>query len=177
MTALKPLGTIRGVDLFGDARGGIEAHRDGVFIGNAFPQNVRQPDGRWYGKRRGVNAVLFDGKDQAITYVVGPVRVRVLGDLYHGRIPEGAVYVGRAAPGLPASPYANPHKVGKSCRLCDVEHDRAGAVEAYRRDLAEHPELVAAARRDLTGRDLACWCQEFVPCHGDVLVEISNAPC
>ena len=40
--------------------------------------------------------------------MTSPRRVRVLGDLYHGLIPEGAVYVGRAAPGLPASRYANP---------------------------------------------------------------------
>ena len=63
-----------------------------------------------------------------------PVRVRVIGDLFHGRIPDGAVYVGRAAPGLSASPYANPHRVG-SCRRCGVTHDRTDAVAAYARDL------------------------------------------
>jgi len=42
----------------------------------------------------------------------GPQRVRVLGDYFHGRVPAGAVYVGRAAPGLPASRYANPFKTG-----------------------------------------------------------------
>lgn len=71
MTALTPLGTVRGVDLFGDARGGIEAHRDGVLIGNAFPQNLRHPDGRWYGKRRGVTAVLFDSRHLALAYLLG----------------------------------------------------------------------------------------------------------
>jgi hypothetical protein len=29
----------------------------------------------------------------------------------HGRVPEGAIYIGRGAPGLPASPYANPDPV------------------------------------------------------------------
>ena len=38
-------------------------------------------------------------------------RVKVTGDLFHGRIPDGAVYVGRAAPGLRRSPYANPYPV------------------------------------------------------------------
>jgi hypothetical protein len=91
----------------------------------------------------------------------------VQGDLFHGRLPEGSAYIGRAAPGLPASRYANPHRVGRVCRRCGVEHDQAGAVAAYAGDLAEDPELVAAARRELIG-DLACWCRTW-PCHGDVL--------
>ncbi|SCL21179.1 protein of unknown function [Micromonospora aurantiaca] len=96
-------------------------------------------------------------------------RVRVLGDLYHGRVPDGAVYVGRGAPGLPGSRYANRHRAGH-CRVCRVEHDRAGAVAAYARELEERPELVDAARRELAGADLACWCRvDGQPCHGDVL--------
>ncbi|MET8234853.1 DUF4326 domain-containing protein [Micromonospora sp. NPDC005298] len=96
-------------------------------------------------------------------------RVRVAGDLYHGRVPDGAVYVGRGAPGLPGSRYANRHRAGH-CRVCRVEHDRAGAVAAYARELEERPELVDAARRELAGADLACWCRvDGQPCHGDVL--------
>jgi hypothetical protein len=38
-------------------------------------------------------------------------RVKVTGDLFHGQVPIGAVYVGRAAPGLRKSPYANPFPV------------------------------------------------------------------
>jgi hypothetical protein len=100
----------------------------------------------------------------------GPHRVRVIGDLYHGRIPDGAVYVGRAAPGLTASPYANRHRAG-TCRACRTEHDRAGAVAAHSRDLEARPQLVAAARRDLAGVNLACWCRlDARPCHADVLL-------
>jgi len=40
-----------------------------------------------------------------------PERVRVQGDLFHGVVPAGAIYVGRGAPGLPASRYANPFAV------------------------------------------------------------------
>jgi len=101
------------------------------------------------------------------------VRVRVVGDLYHGRVPDGAVYVGRAAPGLPASRWANRHRVGW-CRVCRAEHDQAGAVAAFERELAGRPELVIAARRDLAGVDLACWCRVGAgPCHGDVLVRVA----
>jgi hypothetical protein len=57
---------------------------------------------------------------------------------------------------------------GRRCRPCGVVHDQAGAVAAYAADLAEQPELVAAARLELAGVDLACWCPIW-PCHGDVL--------
>ncbi|QKW17635.1 DUF4326 domain-containing protein (plasmid) [Verrucosispora sp. NA02020] len=99
--------------------------------------------------------------------------MRVLGDLYHGRVPAGAVYVGRATPCLRASRYSNPHRVG-NCRRCGHEHDQAGAVTAYAADLDRQPELVAAARRDLSGVDVACWCrQDVLACHGDVLVLVA----
>jgi len=31
-----------------------------------------------------------------------------------------------------------------------------------------------AAREELRGRDLACWCKPGDPCHADVLLEIAN---
>lgn len=109
--------------------------------------------------------------------VVRPTRVKVTGDWFHGVVPAGAVYVGRPAPGLPGSRYANPHRVGRPCRACrpdTVTHDQFGAVIAYARYLAERPDLVAAARVDLVV-DLACWCTPSDPdrpCHGDVLVAV-----
>ena len=97
----------------------------------------------------------------------------MIGDLYHGRVPEGAVYVGRPAPGLPGSPFANRHRPG-TCRACGQRHDRAAAVIAYARDLAARPDLIAAARRDLTGVDLACWCRlDTGPCHAEVLLLVA----
>jgi hypothetical protein len=53
-------------------------------------------------------------------------RVKVTGDLFHGQIPDGAVYVGRAAPGLRRSLYANPFKIGRDAA------DAAEAVQLYR---------------------------------------------
>jgi len=102
----------------------------------------------------------------------GPRRVRVSGDLFHGRVPPDAVYVGRAAPGLPASRHANPHTVDGTCRRCGQPHDRAQAVAAYARDLPAG--LVAAARHQLAGADLACWCPPDQPCHADVLLRLAN---
>jgi len=91
-----------------------------------------------------------------------PKRVRVSGDLFHGVVPDGAVYVGRAAPGLPASQYANPYSV----KILG----RDGALRLYREYLEQHPDLVAQARGDLAGRDVACWCRLDENCHGDVLL-------
>lgn len=96
-------------------------------------------------------------------------RVRVQGDLFHGQIPAGAVYVGRAAPGLKASPYANPHPV----RV----HGLAEASRLYLEHLAARPDLPERARRELAGRDLACWCPlpaEGAPdlCHAAALLHL-----
>ena len=60
------------------------------------------------------------------------------------------MYVGSAAPGLKASPYANPYLV----RV----HGLPEASRVYLEHLASRPDLLEAARRELTGRDLACWC-------------------
>lgn len=51
---------------------------------------------------------------------------------------------------------------------------RSEAVREYRDYLATRPDLVAAARRELAGRDLACWCPLDEPCHADVLLDVAN---
>jgi Domain of unknown function (DUF4326) len=37
-------------------------------------------------------------------------------------------------------------------------------------------KLAEAARGELRGRNLACWCKSESTCHGDVLLQIANAP-
>lgn len=89
----------------------------------------------------------------------GPVRVqrrRSRG----WRMPAGAVYVGR--PGQ----WGNPFPV--------AEHGPTAAVVLYRAWLLEHPALLAAARAELAGRSLACWCPAGAPCHADVLLDLAN---
>jgi hypothetical protein len=114
-----------------------------------------------------------------------PRRVRVRGDLFHGKVPEGAVYVGRAAPGLPASIYANPFKKGEpierdselwayvlalfpgadgpvigSIGFSSVTIPTAeAAVDAYSRYFFDLPHLLLNAEEQLGGKDLACWCR------------------
>jgi hypothetical protein len=81
------------------------------------------------------------------------------------RRPPGAVLVTR-----PHSKFASPYRVGHEAQ------DAAEAVSMYRLYLMARPDLVAAARAELRGRTLACWCRPGDPCHADVLLEMANAP-
>lgn len=119
-----------------------------------------------------------------------PDGVQVQGDLFHGRIPDGAVYVGRPAPGFKRSPWANPFKKGRPVgptvqidgrtlthrrSLWSIPADDAQAVDWFRDLLVQHYELlVPRLRHDLRGRDLACWCKVGQPCHRDVLLAVAN---
>ena len=89
-----------------------------------------------------------------------PQRVRVTWRHPGGRKPAHVVCVGRP------SRWGNPFLV--------AEYGRARAIALYRQYLAERPELVATARRELAGYDLACWCRPGQPCHADVLLAEVN---
>jgi uncharacterized protein DUF4326 len=80
------------------------------------------------------------------------------------RLPPGARSV--------ASPtrWANPFRPTQRSQQANRE-----AVDAFRSWLVHQPELIAAARRELTGADLACWCSPELPCHADVWLEILGA--
>jgi hypothetical protein len=78
------------------------------------------------------------------------------------RMPAGAVYVGR------------PTKWGNPCRM----GSHADQARNFRQLLMSGPlqwrELREQARRELAGKDLACWCPLNQPCHADVLLELAN---
>ena len=112
-----------------------------------------------------------------------PRRVKVEGDLFHGVVPAGAVYVGRSAPGLTQSRYRNRHRVGKPCRECHGDtHTLLEALALYERDLYEDVVLLEWASTELAGRDLACWCSLPAPgepdlCHASITLRaINEAP-
>lgn len=71
-----------------------------------------------------------------------------------------AVYIGRP------SKWGNPF-------LIDVHGSRKVVIRMYREWLLAQPELVVAAKKELAGKDLLCWCSPKA-CHGDVLLEIAN---
>lgn len=89
-------------------------------------------------------------------------------------------------------PWGNPYRVvrvGKTTWhvqhgswLQGTFHSRTGAeargeaVRAFRL-MIEHdraPWPLDMVRRELAGRDLACWCPLDQPCHADVLLELAN---
>jgi hypothetical protein len=76
-------------------------------------------------------------------------------------MPTDAVYVGRP------TRWGNPYPI--------ADHG-AAAVARYRAYLLADPALLEAVRRELCGRDLACWCRLDAPCHADVLLELANRP-
>ena len=68
------------------------------------------------------------------------------------RMPENCVYVGRP------TRWGNPFTGN-------------GAVARFREHVAhDHEEI----KRELRGKDLACWCNLEKSCHADVLLEIAN---
>lgn len=78
-------------------------------------------------------------------------------------IPDDAVYVGRP------SKFGNPFVI-------DTDGTRAEVIEAFRDwlETTDAGRLVAeAARRELPGRDLVCYCAPE-PCHAETLLEIAN---
>ncbi|CAN5144593.1 hypothetical protein BH11ACT6_BH11ACT6_34640 [soil metagenome] len=105
-------------------------------------------------------------------------------------MPKGAVYVGRP------TKWGNPFRVGdgriyKIGAVTGLALTPADAVRLYwlavRRGhyrvhtpsavgWVEHPmtATVPDVQRELTGRNLACWCPLDDPCHADVLLEIAN---
>ena len=78
------------------------------------------------------------------------------------RMPAGAIYVGR------------PSTWGHPFALSIFNGDRQRAVASYRDYLTRFPTIAAAARKELAGKDLACWCPLDQPCHADVLLELAN---
>ena len=78
---------------------------------------------------------------------------------HHGDAPPDAVYVGRP------SYWGNPFTIG-------VDGPRETVIEKYRAQLLGSPSLMSRLS-ELRGKDLVCFCAPK-PCHGDVLLELSN---
>lgn len=117
------------------------------------------------------------------TAVAAPQRIQ-LSRKRGWRKPEGAIAVARP------SSWGNPWREGTTnwSVLPGGLIDRSGkvltrqdAVDSYRNSLLASPDQIEAARRELAGKDLACWCPlplEGEPdiCHAAVLLAIANAP-
>lgn len=78
------------------------------------------------------------------------------------------------------TPYGNPYKVTPQL-LAIHKGDKRSATKAcvasfvdFLHDSDEGRELVAKARRELRGKNLACWCRIGEPCHADEWLKIIN---
>ena len=89
----------------------------------------------------------------------------------HNDAPNDAIYVGRP------TKWGNQFKIGDPHPQSDTgktKMTRNDVVEWYRYYLHHTPELLAAAKSELRGKDLVCWCAPEA-CHADVLMEIANS--
>lgn len=87
----------------------------------------------------------------------------------HYDVPSDAVYIGR--PTKWGNPFS--HLPGQSLAEHKAE-TREEAVEKFETYLLEHPALLEAAKRELKGKSLVCWCAPK-SCHGDILLKYANA--
>ncbi len=75
-------------------------------------------------------------------------------------VPASAVYVGRP------SKFGNPFIIG--------EHgSRDEVINKFEKYLLANPTLLKAAKKELSGKDLVCFCSPQ-KCHGDILLRYAN---
>ncbi len=89
------------------------------------------------------------------------------------RMPPNTVKIDRT------TKWGNPFVIG-------TDGDRAQCIELYERfvtaDAPTERADVLAARRvvqsslaEIAGKNLACWCPQEGPCHGDILLRLANS--
>jgi hypothetical protein len=103
----------------------------------------------------------------------GPVRVQ-LRRLKGWRMPANTVKVCR--PGR----WGNQFIVGRDGTAAECVAKFRNHLMPFRHggpmeDFLISEANIKAARSDLAGKNLACWCAPDQPCHADVLLEIANA--
>ncbi len=108
----------------------------------------------------------------------GMRRVRLSGNLYRPIVPAGAVRITRP------TRWGNPYPVRRYGLVRALTLHREwllgtpAAVEEARaigcRLRLYGPALADAARHQLDGRVLACWCPFDAPCHGDLLLAVAS---
>lgn len=81
---------------------------------------------------------------------------------HKGDAPAGAVYIGRG------SLFGNPFRLA-------VDGNRDQVIAMFQDHLDNNPELQAAVKSQLKGRDLVCFCAPLA-CHGDILLALANPP-
>lgn len=86
----------------------------------------------------------------------------------HYDVPSAAVYVGR--PTKWGNPFTHLEKGTLAEHKVATREESVSRFEQY---LLERPELLAAAKRELKGKSLVCWCAPK-SCHADILMKHAN---
>ncbi|TIO63051.1 MAG: DUF4326 domain-containing protein [Mesorhizobium sp.] len=97
-----------------------------------------------------------------------PVRIQ-LSRAKGWRMPENTVSVARP------TKWGNPYRVGAIDARTGEIMDADTAVERFLAKVLRQGRE-AEIRRELRGKNLACWCKPGEPCHADVLLKIANDP-
>jgi hypothetical protein len=79
----------------------------------------------------------------------------------------------RETNGLEAVVVSRPSKWGSPYPL-KKESERAKVIARYRAYLDANRKLRDEARKELAGKNLACWCKPGLPCHAEVLLRVAN---
>lgn len=86
------------------------------------------------------------------------------------KMPANTVYVGRP------SKWGNPYKIGDI--IMNERINASRAVKLYFAALHNHSHpphcYVEEVKKELRGRNLACWCPLNILCHADILLEMAN---
>lgn len=84
-------------------------------------------------------------------------------------MPPNTVYVGRG------SKWGNPHKAS-DYQFESADQNRNAARRDWRHDLecGQLPYRSEDIKKELRGKNLACWCPIDSYCHADDLLEIAN---
>ena len=67
------------------------------------------------------------------------------------------------------SKWGNPWRVGKEVDTAE------NAVKWYQWSMEADDSNLRSIRRELHGKNLACWCPLNTPCHADVLLRLANS--
>lgn len=91
------------------------------------------------------------------------------------RMPPNTVKVDRT------TKWGNPFVIGKPGGAYTAKVlDRRHAYALFKSIAGDNEKLTADARKELRGKNLACWCPKDDPyedcCHAAVLLEIANSP-
>ena len=77
------------------------------------------------------------------------------------------IYVGRG------SKFGNPYTHLPNTSAPYIVETREDAIRLYEEWIRSQPELMEAAKKELKGKILGCYCKPLA-CHGDILLTIAN---